>query len=128
MKKISVSYRSDSCSIAPDKLVLSCNMQDLIKIKDTINALFDSGVDVKSIFSINLNVSLYTTENREEWTWDTTYLTIYLPKHKGDSFSMYQYFQNKYDSSDNIESSGIDFISLERYLTKNVVGDQMSLA
>lgn len=118
MKTIQVAFNSGENGEAPDELESTVTAKDIQTIKDVVNVLWS---EESKVFSVNINVQLFVPiDGDNDWAWDINYVTAYLPINgKMEDVSLYQYYQNKYDAKDSIESEGISLGELEGLLEIN---------
>lgn len=114
METIEIAYKSNDYSEAPDELENVATTHEIQIIKDIVNKLWGTKTH---LFSVNIDVVLFQPTD-DEWRWDVGYVTAYLPPNgEIKDVRVYQYFQNKYDASDNIESESFTLGEVEEHLS-----------
>lgn len=114
MKTIEIDFSTDEWD-TPKNLVNIASLEDIEKIYKVGNALKDVAKDV---FSFAVDVVLFDIPEDCEFRYDVAYVRCYIGLN--GEISAYQYFQNKWDASSQIESERIDLEVLKEYLTAEV--------
>lgn len=113
MKTIEVAYSTDGYDV-PETLELldGIGISDVENIRNIYKSL---QLFKKDIWNVNLNIQLFDIPEDCDFRYDVCYLTLYLMG-DGSDIRVYQYYQNKYDASHQMESAEISLNELEQYL------------
>lgn len=114
MKTVEIAFSTEYTDV-PDYLENIASLEDIEKIYRVANALKDVSKDV---FSFAVDAVLFDIPEDCEFRYDVAYVRCYIGLN--GEVSAYQYFQNKWDASVQIESESIDLEALKEYLTTEV--------
>ena len=114
MKTVEIAFTTDEWDL-PENLVNVASLEDIEKIYRVANALKDVAKDV---FSFAVDTVLFDIPEDCEFRYEVAYVRCYIGLN--GEISAYQYFQNKWDASVQIESESIDLEALKEYLTAKV--------
>lgn len=114
MKTIGTAFTTSGYD-TPDELINVATLEDIEKIYKIADAL--KGME-KNLFYFTVGVMLFDIPDDSEFRYNVSYVKCYL--NTGGEVGAYQYFQSKYDASEQIESDYIDLKELKKYLSEKV--------
>lgn len=114
MKTIEIAFTTSDYN-TPDELINVATLENIEKIYKMADAL--KGM-AKDLHFFAVDVVLFDIPEDSEFRYNVSYVKCYLST--DGEVTAYQYFQNKYDAGDQIESDYIDLKELKRYLSEKV--------
>ena len=108
METIGIAFTTENFN-TPEKLVNVSSPEQIKKIYEVAEALKPFQ---KDLFSFNMDMVLFDIPEDCDFRYDIGYLRCYIDVFGDGKISVYQYFQNKWDSAIQIESESIDLEEL----------------
>ena len=112
MKTIEIAFTTREYDTL-DELINVATLEDIEKIYKIAEALKGK---TKDLTSFAVNVVLFDIPENSEFKYNVAYVTCYIGLN--GEINAYQYFQNKYDARDQMESDYIDLEKLKKYLSE----------
>ena len=99
----------------PERLINVATLEDIEKIYKMAEAL--RGME-RDLIYFSVDATLFDIPKDCEFRYNVSYVKCYLNTDGG--VGVYQFFQEKYDAGDQVESDYIDLKELKRYLIEKV--------